>query len=177
MPKRRVTQGTSKSAAAARYARFVEAYIANEGNATQAAKTAGYSAKTATSQGERLLRRDDVAALIEKRRAETLAIARAKTQLTADEIMDSLARDIRFDPARAFRKGKLIPWDQMDEDTRRAIRGLSFDAKGRPSIKFPEQTSAREQGMKHFGLYEADNKQSQLLGGIQIFVEGVKPSR
>jgi len=46
--------GTSKQAAVDRKKLFAEAYIANGGNASEAAKNAGYSAKTAYSAGYRL---------------------------------------------------------------------------------------------------------------------------
>jgi phage terminase small subunit len=48
--------GTSKAAAATRRRLFIETYLANGHNATQAAISAGYSAKTAGSQGQRLLK-------------------------------------------------------------------------------------------------------------------------
>lgn len=46
--------------------KFVDEYILT-GNATEAAKRAGYSGKTAYSQGERLLRNAEVRAAIDKR--------------------------------------------------------------------------------------------------------------
>lgn len=57
---------------------FVEAYLANP-NATQAAINAGYSKKTAGSQGERLLRNVEIAALLEKRVDEAI--------ITANEVL------------------------------------------------------------------------------------------
>jgi phage terminase small subunit len=48
--------------------RFVEAYLLKP-NATQAAIKAGYSAKTAASQGERLLRNVEVQAELNRHRA------------------------------------------------------------------------------------------------------------
>ena len=50
--------------------RFIEAYT---GNATEAARMAGYSAKTAYSPGQRLLKNSDVAAAIQRREAERQA--------------------------------------------------------------------------------------------------------
>lgn len=160
--KKGVKAGTSKAAAAARRAKFVEEYIVNGENATQAYKAAGFTAKNdavAGVEGGKLLKEPWVAAEIKRRRAESIEKAQEKTNLTAEEMLASLARDIRFDPVRVFKDGTLIDFELMDPDTRRALRGLSFDAKGRPNIKFPEQTTAREQGMKYFGLYEKDNAQ------------------
>lgn len=49
--------------------KFVDYYCAS-GNATQAATKAGYSEKTARSQGQRMLTNVDIKAAIEKRNAE-----------------------------------------------------------------------------------------------------------
>jgi hypothetical protein len=53
-------------------ARFVAEYLIDR-NATQAAIRAGYSAKTATMQGSRLLRYDNVQAAVERGEAEIAA--------------------------------------------------------------------------------------------------------
>jgi hypothetical protein len=57
---KRVKAGNGQAAAAARRNVFVQAYIANGHNATQAAITAGYSTKTAYSQGQRLLKHVEI---------------------------------------------------------------------------------------------------------------------
>lgn len=102
--------GTSKASAAQRKAMFVEAYLTNGGNATQAAKEAGYSVKTARQQGQRLLTDVVISQQIASRRSQVVAQAKEKTQLTAEEVLASLARDLRFDPAKLYREdGTLKP--------------------------------------------------------------------
>jgi phage terminase small subunit len=66
---------------------FVEAYLANGFNATKAAITAGYSEKTAYSQGSRLLRNVEVSAAIEARMKEL--------SMSADEAMYRLSQQGR----------------------------------------------------------------------------------
>jgi phage terminase small subunit len=67
---------------------FIAAYQANGGNATDAAKQAGYSAHTARSQGQRLLTHVDIAAEIE-RGCQT----RLKSyEVTADRVVAELAK-------------------------------------------------------------------------------------
>lgn len=61
---------------------FVEAYLANP-NATQAAIKAGYSEKTAYSQGQRLLKNVEIAKLIGER-VESVV-------MSADEVLTELA--------------------------------------------------------------------------------------
>ena len=65
--------------------RFVDEYLV-DCNATQAATRAGYSAKTAYSQGERLLRHAEVAHAIETRRAKL----GAKLEIDAEMILREL---------------------------------------------------------------------------------------
>jgi hypothetical protein len=175
MAKKLVRAGNSRAAAKARRARFVEAYVANGGHGRDAYKTAGYTSRKPTIMDVeiwKMLQRPDVKTAIEKRNAESLAKAAEATDLTKEEIMRSLARDIRFDPAKMLdERGQLKPLADMDEDTRLALRGMEHYAEfvGRGEdreqrgttvkVKFPEKTAAREQGMKHFGLYELDNRQ------------------
>lgn len=66
---------------------FVEAYLANGFNATQAAITAGYSEKTAYSQGSRLLRNVEVQTAIQVRMKELA--------MSADEAMMRLSQQGR----------------------------------------------------------------------------------
>ncbi len=162
--KRTSKAGTSKVSAAHRKALFVEAYLANGGNATAAAKAAGFSARTAYSAGSRLLKDVEVAGLVQARAREGLG----KAKLTADEVLASLARDIRFDPAKLYNvDGSMKAIHELDEDTRLALRGMEASelTAGEKvightrKVRFPEKTAARDQGMKYFGLYEVDNAQ------------------
>lgn len=181
---KRVKAGTSRAQAVARRKLFVEAFCTNGGNATQAAITAGYSQKTAKQQGSRLLTDTDIAAAVKARQSSALAKAQEITDLTAVEVLRSLARDLRFDPAKLYKEdGSLRPIHEMDEDTRLALRGAEVDeiaiGKGAEravighttKVKFPEKTAAREQGMKHFGLYEKDKDPAP---PVHIHFPGVK---
>ncbi len=66
-------------------ARFVEEYLVDL-NATQAAIRAGYSAKTAYSQGERLLRNVEVAAAV----AEAKPARSERTKINQDWVIERL---------------------------------------------------------------------------------------
>lgn len=68
-----------------RVLKFIAAFAAN-GNATQSAKDAGYSEKTAYSQGNRLLKNADIQAEIAKRR-ERIA---AKLEITREKVLNDL---------------------------------------------------------------------------------------
>lgn len=66
---------------------FVAEYLVDL-NATKAAERAGYSPKTARSQGQRLLTNVDIAAAIEKAMAERSK----RTEITADMVLKELAK-------------------------------------------------------------------------------------
>ena len=70
-----------------RQERFVEEYIVDL-NATQAATRAGYSAKTAMQQGDRLLRNVEVATAIQQAKLERSQ----RTQVTADWVIEQYRR-------------------------------------------------------------------------------------
>ena len=73
-------------------ARFVDEYLV-DGNATQAAIRAGYSAKTAYSIGQRLLKHVEISAAID---AGLLAIAE-RNKLTQDEVIAGLRKEATRD--------------------------------------------------------------------------------
>src|SRR5690606_14316421 len=72
--------------------RFVEEYMVDL-NATQAATRAGYSSRTAASQGERLLRNVEVAQAIHA----ALAKRSERTQIDADYVLCRLAEIDQMD--------------------------------------------------------------------------------
>lgn len=75
--------------------RFVEEYLVDL-NATQAAIRAGYSAKTAASQGERLLRNVEIQAAIQA----AMKARQERTEITQDRVLAELAK-IAFGDQRA----------------------------------------------------------------------------
>ena len=81
-----------------RQRRFVEAYLA-EPSATNAAVQAGYSERTAYSQGSRLLKHPEVSAELSRRQARL----RATSDVRVDEIVLQL-NQTRVDPAVPHRE-------------------------------------------------------------------------
>lgn len=108
-----------------RQQRFADAYLANGGNATEAAIAAGYSARTAKQQGSRLLTNADLGAYIQERRAEESQLAR----MERDELLGHLEALIRADlrdvaewDADAL---TLVASDELDDDAAASIQSLS----------------------------------------------------
>jgi len=72
---------------------FVDYYISNGFNATQAAISAGYSAKTANSSGQRLLTNVDIKRRLSKRIGEVLS----NTDMAVLELINILDETIKSD--------------------------------------------------------------------------------
>lgn len=155
--------GTSKKAAVDRKKLFAEAYIANGGNASEAARSAGYAEKSVGVTGCRLLKDAQVRAILDERQT---ALAN-KYELTAEAIIKSIAQELHFDPANLFNEdGSVKSVADMDADTRMALVSIETLQMGDPDspaiirkIKWATKHQAREQAMKHLGMFERDNKQ------------------
>ncbi len=165
---------SSKQAAADRRHAFVEAYITNGGNATQAALTAGFAPKSAYSQGHNLLKHRETIRMLEERR-KNLA---QKYELTTENVLKSLAQAVHFDPRRLYNAdGSLKPVHELDEDTAMALSGFEVIEMGArkdedapigvtKKVKWLDKNAARDQAMKHLGLFEKDNSQANPLGDV-----------
>lgn len=116
---------------------FVLEYLANGFNATQAAITAGYAAKSADTQGSRLLANPKIKAVL----AERAQKITAKRELTAESVLAEIAKMAFFDPRKMFRPdGTLIPVTDLEDDEAAAIAGvevIQMKGSGRGSKKQP----------------------------------------
>jgi Terminase small subunit len=102
--------------------RFVAEYLCDL-NASQAAIRAGYSRKTAGSQGERLLKDVEVCQVINERMKERSE----RTGVTADKVIIELARVAFSDIGDAFdNNGDLKQPNEMSEDISRAIARMEM---------------------------------------------------
>jgi len=165
---KRPKAGTSRAEAGKRRALFVEAYVTNGGNATQAAITAGFSEKTAYSAGGRLLKDVEIAAEIVRRRAEVIAAAEKITGITMERTLREVGRLAYSDVRKLLNEdGSLKAIHELDDDTAAAVASVEFDeirSEGvviglTRKVKVFDKNSALEKAMKHFGLYEQDNEQ------------------
>lgn len=168
--KARTKPGTSPASAANRHHAFIEAYLTNGGNATAAAQTAGYSpGPSARVQGSRLLADPNIAAKIKARQVKVAE----KLELSTESVLRSLAQAVHFDPRKLFKEdGTAKLPHELDDDTAAAIGGIEFEADPKTgkviSAKFKavEKNAARDQAMKHLGMFKADNVQRNPLDGL-----------
>lgn len=141
--------------------RFAQEYLIDL-NATQAAIRAGYSEKTAKSQGNRLLTNADVATAIQRAKAKR----EKRTEITQDRVLQELARigfsDIRnavaFGGTITDDEGEahgvqvaLKPSAEMDEETAAAISEVSLTGQG-VKVKMHDKLSALDKLARHLGM-------------------------
>lgn len=149
---------------------FVNEYLIDL-NATQAAIRAGYSAKTAYSQGERLLRNAEISkAVIEAQNARS-----ERTEITQDMVLKELAKigfsDIRKvvrwgatelrasedkdgnPTTEAYHGLMLVSADDVDESTAAAISEISEGREGL-KIKLHDKKGALVDIGRHLGMFK-----------------------
>lgn len=140
--------------------RFVDEYLVDL-NATKAAERAGYSPKTAGSQGFDLLKKPEIQAAVSDRMQ-----ARARrTEITQDRVLQEIARIAFFDPRNLFDKdGQPLPIASLDSDTAAVLAGLDVveeylgTGEDRKFIgftkkyKIADKLKALDQCMSHLGM-------------------------
>jgi len=96
---------------------FAREYL-KDFNATKAAVRAGYSPKTAASQGHRLLKSASVGSAIARTKSKLLE----KEEASVENIVRALNSIAFFDPGDLFdKKGAMLPLHRIPEETRRAL--------------------------------------------------------
>lgn len=141
---------------------FVSAYLANGMNATQAAITAGYSKKTAKSQGARLLTNVDIADALSGKSEKALA----KIDFSVDRTLEFVARMAFFDPKDLFEDdGSLKQMKDIPEEVRTVLAGLEvteiFEGDGEQKhamgllkkVKLSDRLNALDKLMRYHSLF------------------------
>jgi phage terminase small subunit len=140
--------------------RFADEYLVDL-NATQAAIRTGYSKKTARSQGQRLLTKDDIQSYIGKRYQ---GLVKKGKILTPEEVLEGYTRDATFDTRKLYKEdGSLKKVTELDDDTALAIAGIEVEVKQDGTevrkYKIPNRHVNRDSLSKYHGLFEKDNLQ------------------
>jgi len=147
-----------------RQERFCQEYI-KDLNGTQAALRAGYcpgNEDAAAVQASKFLRNTKINARIAELKSEQFK----RTMLSADRILEEIARLAMVDIGQAFDDmGQLKPLSEIPEDVRRAMAGVEvnelFDGQGDQKsviglakrVKFYDKTKALELLGKHKKLF------------------------
>lgn len=138
-------------------ARFAEEYIIDL-NATLAAQRAGYSEKTAYSQGQRLLKHVEISSAITK----AMSARENRTEISQDRVLLEIARLAFSDPRKAFTEsGDLKSIKDWPDEVAASISsikisqvpfgdGESYEVK---EVKFWDKTKSLDMAGRHLGLY------------------------
>ncbi len=145
----------------AKQERFVAEYLVDL-SATQAAVRAGYSERTAHSQGPRLLEHVGVKAAI----AAGMRDRAERTEMTADRVLLEIRRLATSDLRRVFTPdGALMPVSQWDDHTAAAISSVKVVTRKEPGggddapveyvteLKLWDKNSALDKAGKHLGMF------------------------
>lgn len=134
-------------------------------NATESALKAGYSKKTAYSQGCRLLKNVKVREYIDYH----LQDRASKLDITPNRILEELGHIAFFNIDNIFDGMTLKEINQLPESVARAISSIKVrkekqeggDFAETMEIKSNDKLKAIEMLMKYLGMYEKDNAQSK----------------
>lgn len=146
---------------------FVEAYLSNGGNASEAALSAGYSKGGAAKAGYRLSKDVRVRSMIETRRAELFEkreIERVRStvslELNTERLIKEISR-VAFSDIRGIMHpdGRMKMPHELDDATAAAIASFELDIDGSIKYKFWDKNSSLERSSKIVGAFERDNKQ------------------
>lgn len=153
---------------------FAEEYVKDH-NMTQAAIRAGYSERTAYSQGQRLMKNVEIKEYVDQLQAEI----RERNKITVDELVETLAAMVRFDIADLYdEKGNLLPINEMSKEARMVIESIESEeeiiGKKRKGVTRKLKLSNKRANiielMKYFGAYRKDNEQkAQTVEQITVF--------
>jgi phage terminase small subunit len=164
-------------------AEFVKQYLVDL-NASAAAMRAGYSAKTADQIAYQLLQKTSVREAIQAAMEERSK----RTEITADRVLQELARMAFFDARRLFAdNGEPLPVTAMDEDTARAVVGLDVATIGNGEVgvgqvmklKLADKKGALELLGRHLGMWKDKTELTGPNGGPlqqSVQIEFVAPT-
>jgi phage terminase small subunit len=106
-----------------KHQRFISEYLLDL-NATRAAKSAGYSHKTAYSAGQRLLKDVEISRLIAEKSKEHLD----KIDISVERVLRGLGNLAFFDMRKLYHEdGKLKSVPELDYDAQAGICGVEID--------------------------------------------------
>lgn len=162
--------------------RFVSEYLANGFNATKAAISAGYSKKTAHSQGPRLLEDVEIKAALANRAEKALA----KIDFSVDRTLEYVARMAFFDPKDLFEDdGSLKLIRDISPEARTVIAGLEvseiFEGQDEQKtaiglmkkVKLSDRKGALDMLMRYHSLY---NDKVQ-IPGLESLADAIAKAR
>jgi len=159
----------------AKQQRFVAEYLVDL-NAKQAAIRAGYSPRSAETNGNRLLRNAQVAAAVEAAKAER----QARTEITADAVLQRLAAVAFGDVRELFGEdGSLKPVGELSEAAAAMLASLDVvmtlnddgSVTRTSKVRLNDRLRALELLGKHLGMFEPKAAPGSAENPIQLLIQ------
>lgn len=163
---------------------FAREYIVDL-NATKAAERAGYSPKSAYSQGHRLLKNAQVSAEVNR----LMKLRGERLDISADKVLQELAKLAFFDPRSLFNEdGSPKNIHELDGNTAAAVAGLEvnelFEGEGDQKhafglcrkIKLVDKGQNLERLGKHLKLFTEKTEQSLDDGQMNELLDAIRRS-
>lgn len=147
---------------------FSSRYLCNGYNATEAAKFAGYSEKTAYSQGQRMLKDVEAKALINKGLMEILEHLEMDKIEWYTEVKALATSNIRniasFGPDGVILKSS----KEIDDDSSRAIESVesvtTYDSEGKKKVTTKIKLHSKTKSLDTWGKFLGMLKEEQTTG-------------
>lgn len=138
-----------------RQLQFITHYLSNGGNATQAAKSAGYSETSAYNQGARMMKNDVIKGIIAAHRKEM----EHKFNISRESLIQELASLAYFNMKDVMNEGtvgvSLKSWDLIPDHVAKAIQSVNESDGGNggfsQSVRGPAKQPAIESLWKKMG--------------------------
>ena len=150
--------------------RFIEAFMGEAaGNATEAAKIAGYSHKTARQIGSRLLSKVDIQEAISNRQV----VRERDSDVSAAQVIREMARIGFSDIRKLFREdGGLKAFKDLDDETAAALAGVDVvEMAGGAKIGGPEGVQHVAMFTKKVKLWDKNSALEKIAKHLGMFVE------
>jgi phage terminase small subunit len=137
--------------------RFVGEYLSNGQNATKAAISAGYAARSAAVTGSRLLRKAHIHKALETSREQLEGVALFR----AEQVLAGWIRHATFDIKTLFdEEGKPLPLHELGEDARLSLAGCEVSVRRGDDealvaihkFRIPDRLRALDSLAKFYGL-------------------------
>jgi hypothetical protein len=145
---------------------FCEGILEGKGHRV-AYEESGFKAKgNAATNARQLLKEGEVQAYLAARRLELRETNRTAAERVIDEISAvAFANLAQFGAYELQGPEDLLA---LPEDLQRLVKGWKWDRHGNFVLQFEDRSRAREQLMKHFGLYQAERRNDQDEGAMLL---------
>lgn len=146
---------------------FCEGILEGKGHRV-AYEESGFKAKRkdAATNARQLLKEPEVQAYLAARRVELRETKRTAAERVIDEVSAvAFANLAEFGAYELNGPEDLLA---LPEDLQRLVKGWKWDRHGNFVVQFEDRSRAREQLMKHFGLYQADRRNDQDDGAMLL---------